>query len=321
MNRPFSARIWTGVVSGAGEYSQVGAAGAVVDMGTDYRLPEALPDPRFPNPTPIPRRNYGMPTYAILAAALLVGSTDGATAPATSTPAATPATTVPTAPPEAGKGVRVAGEVPDNVELVLEGEEWRFGRMRIEAPLPQGYPAPTPAGTIEIKTYPSVRRAEVTASGNSNLGSNLAFWPLFNHIKDRDIAMTSPVEMDYRGMASDDGKSLDESKGTWTMSFLYRTADLGPTGEDGRIKIVDAPPVTVLSIGMRGGYGMSRVNEGLAKLREWLAANPQWEACGEPRALNYNGPAVRMKDKWSEVQLPVRLAAADAPAPAAAPLP
>jgi hypothetical protein len=298
-----------------------------------------------------------MPTFAILAAVLLVNTTDGAkvptaasgtsaatpsaapspgnapapsdaptTAPASSNAPASPSTTapsiaIPSAPPEAGKGVRVAGEIPDNVELVLEGEEWRFGRMRIEAPLPQGYPPPTPAGTMEIKTYPSVRRAEVTASGNSNLGSNLAFWPLFNHIKDRDIAMTSPVEMDYRGMASDDGKSLDESKGTWTMSFLYRTADLGPTGEDGRIKIVDTPPVTVLSIGMRGGYGMSKVNEGLAMLREWLAANPQWQACGEPRALNYNGPAVRMKDKWSEVQLPIRPASADAPATAAAPLP
>jgi hypothetical protein len=269
-----------------------------------------------------------MLTFAILAAVLQVQSTDGASAPAAapgasattpgaapsaapaSSTAASPAIAIPSTPPEAGKGVRVAGEVPDNVELVLEGEEWRFGRMRIEAPLPEGYPAPTPADTMEIKTYPSVRRAEVTAAGNSNLGSNLAFWPLFNHIKDRDIAMTSPVEMDYRGMASDDGTSLDESKGTWTMSFLYRTADLGPTGEDGRIKIVDTPPVTVLSIGMRGGYGMSSVKEGLAKLREWLAANPQWEACGEPRALNYNGPAVRMKDKWSEVQLPVRLASA-----------
>lgn len=277
-----------------------------------------------------------MPTYAILAAVLLAHSTDGtpaskpdagsaaASAPATPTdtatpatksskaPAAAPAPAIPTSPPAAGTGVRVAGEIPDNVELVLEGEEWRFGRMRIEAPLPQGYPPPTPADTMEVKTYPSVRRAEVTASGNSNLGSNLAFWPLFNHIKERDIAMTSPVEMDYRGMASEDGTSLDESKGTWTMSFLYRTADLGPTGEDGRVKIVDAPPVTVLSIGMRGGYGMSKVNEGLEKIHEWLAANPQWKACGEPRALNYNGPAVRMKDKWSEVQIPVTLASSTA---------
>ena len=262
-----------------------------------------------------------MPISALLAATILVHSADGTAAPAatpTTAAAPVPAPAIPTAPPAAGTGVRVAGTIPDNVELVLEGEEWRFGRMRIEAPLPQGYPPPTPAETMEIKTYPSVRRAEVTASGNSNLGSNLAFWPLFNHIKERDIAMTSPVEMDYRGMASEDGASLDESKGTWTMSFLYRTADLGPTGEDGRVKIVDAPPVTVLSIGMRGGYGMSRVNEGLAKLREWLAANPQWKACGEPRALNYNGPAVRMKDKWSEVQLPVTLASApDANAAAA----
>jgi hypothetical protein len=271
-----------------------------------------------------------------LAAVLLAHSTDGTPAskpdtgsaaastpavpadtakPATENPkaaAAAPAPAIPTAPPAAGTGVRVAGEIPDNVELVLEGEEWRFGRMRIEAPLPKGYPPPTPADTMEIKTYPSVRRAEVTASGNSNLGSNLAFWPLFNHIKERDIAMTSPVEMDYRGMASEDGTTLDESKGTWTMSFLYRTADLGPTGEDGRVKIVDAPPVTVLSIGMRGGYGMSKVNEGLARLHEWLAANPQWKACGEPRALNYNGPAVRMKDKWSEVQIPVTLASGSA---------
>lgn len=267
-----------------------------------------------------------MPIPAILAALMLLQPSDGTSAPAApatkpAAAASAPTYAVPSAPPEAGKGVRVAGEVPDNVELVLDGEEWRFGRMRIEAPLPQGYPPPTPAGTIEIKTYPSVRRAEVTASGNSNLGSNLAFWPLFNHIKDRGIAMTSPVEMDYRDMTADDGTKLDESKGTWTMSFLYRTSDLGPTGEDGRVKIVDAPPVTVLSIGMRGGYGMSSVNEGLGSLREWLAANTQWQACGEPRALNYNGPAVRMKDKWSEVQLPVRLAAASAPATAAAPLP
>lgn len=249
---------------------------------------------------------------ALLATTVLAHPADGtpaAGAPAAApAPASAPAPSIPGAPPAAGTGVRVAGTIPENVELVLEGEEWRFGRMRIEAPLPQGYPPPTPAETMEIKTYPSVRRAEVTASGNSNLGSNLAFWPLFNHIKERDIAMTSPVEMDYRGMASEDGTALDESKGTWTMSFLYRTADLGPTGEDGRVKIVDAPPVTVLSIGMRGGYGMSRVNEGLAKLHEWLAAHPQWKACGEPRALNYNGPAVRMKDKWSEVQLPVMLA-------------
>ena len=266
-----------------------------------------------------------MPISALLAATILAHSADGTAAPATGAPATpapaaapapAPAPAIPTAPPAAGTGIRVAGTIPDNVELVLEGEEWRFGRMRIEAPLPQGYPPPTPAETMEIKTYPSVRRAEVTASGNSNLGSNLAFWPLFNHIKERDIAMTSPVEMDYRGMASEDGTALDESKGTWTMSFLYRSADLGPTGEDGRVKIVDAPPVTVLSIGMRGGYGMSKVNEGLAKLHEWLAANPQWKACGEPRALNYNGPAVRMKDKWSEVQLPVMLASGAA-APAA----
>jgi hypothetical protein len=104
------------------------------------------------------------------------------------------------------------------------------------------------------------------------------------------------------------------------MSFLYRTTDLGPTGEDGRIKVVDLPELTVVSIGMRGGYGMGTVNAGLEKLREWFASQDQWEPAGNPRGLNYNGPQVPMRNKWSEVQVPVRRKAkkADAPAEASA---
>jgi hypothetical protein len=193
--------------------------------------------------------------------------------------------------------------------------------MVVEAPLPAGYPAPTPPGMIELKTYPVVRRAEYSAKGSTNFGMNVGFWPLFNHIKDRDIAMTSPVEMDYRP----DGERtpldpMEDAGGSWTMSFLYRTTDLGPTGEDGRIKVVDLPELTVVSIGMRGGYGMGTVNAGLEKLREWFASQDQWEPAGNPRGLNYNGPQVPMRNKWSEVQVPVRRKAkkADAPAEASA---
>jgi len=177
----------------------------------------------------------------------------------------------------------------------------------IEAPLPAGYPAPTPPGMIELKTYPVVRRAEYSAKGSSNFGMNVGFWPLFNHIKEREIEMTSPVEMDYRPAGERTPLTpMKDAEGSWTMSFLYRTADLGPTGEDGRVKVLDNPEMTVVSIGMRGPYGMGTVNAGLEELQKWFAGQSDWEPVGDPRGLNYNGPQVRMRDKWSEVQVQVR---------------
>ena len=59
--------------------------------------------------------------------------------------------------PSAGQSIRVVGDSP---AAILEGESWKSGVLGIEAPLPNGYPPPTPAECIEIKTYPTVRRAE-----------------------------------------------------------------------------------------------------------------------------------------------------------------
>jgi hypothetical protein len=216
--------------------------------------------------------------------------------------------------PKAGSVVRVGGDL--KVESNLDGETWRSGRCLIEAPLPEGYPAPTPPGAIELKTYPIVRRAEVSARGSTMVGSNFAFWPLFNHIKSRDIAMTSPVEMDYRGMEADGNPyQLDESKGEWTMSFLYRQREQGPEGKDGRVVVRDNAQVTVLSVGVMGPYGIGRVNEGLPMLEAWLKAHPEWERAGDVRAFSYNGPQVRNATKWSEVQLPVKRVAQPASDP------
>ena len=224
-----------------------------------------------------------------------------------STPDAAPTTARPEGAPAPGATLRVLGDA--SVKPVLENGEYRLPELglMIEAPLPEGYPAPTPPGMIELKTYPSVRRAEYSAKGSSNFGMNVGFWPLFNHIKSREIAMTSPVEMDYKPAGERTPLApMQDAEGSWTMSFLYRKAGLGPTGEDGRIKVVDTPEMTVLSIGMRGAYGMGTVNSGMDALSKWLAAQSQWEATGDPRGLNYNGPEVPMKNKWSEVQIVVR---------------
>ena len=69
-----------------------------------------------------------------------------------------------------------------------------------------------------------MRRAEVVKTGSAS--SNSGFWPLFRHIQRNTIEMTSPVEMDYEGPAE------QERVKRWTMSFLYRTPELGGTGVD-----------------------------------------------------------------------------------------
>lgn len=198
---------------------------------------------------------------------------------------------------------RVAGDTQAVAEF-LEGE-FRSGPCRIPTPLPEGYPPPSPPGAIELKCYPLVRRAGISGSMSPDWGMNFAFFPLFNHIKRRDIAMTSPVEMNYDGLGE---PGATKPRG-WTMSFLYRTPELGPRGTDShdeRVLVEDIPPITVVAIGLRGPYRLDRVKTGLAALREWLASQTEWEECGAPRALFYNGPEVRSGNKWLEVQLPVR---------------
>ncbi|MBL0926572.1 MAG: heme-binding protein [Phycisphaerales bacterium] len=211
---------------------------------------------------------------------------------------------------------RVAGNM--DAQVRFENGTYTLGTGRIPTPLPEGYPGPTAFGAIELKRYPSVRRAEVSGRVNSDMGMNAGFWPLFQHIKRRNIAMTSPVEMDYHSMPVDAPKAeapkpTDEPErrvggqdADWTMSFLYRTADLGPTGEDRNVRILDTEPMTVLAIGFQGPYFRERVERELTKLEEWLKGQSEWVAAGTPRAFYYNGPEVSNRNKWGEVQVPVR---------------
>ncbi len=205
--------------------------------------------------------------------------------------------------PTVGTAVRAGGNLDAKVSRA-DGE-FRAGVCEIDTPLPEGYPEPTPPGAIDIKTYPSVRRAEVRGRGTPDVGMNSAFWPLFNHIKSHDIAMTTPVEIDYRDMNSRDSSSRD-----WSMAFLYRTTDMNQPGEEGEVVVRDAQPVTVVAIGLKGNYSMSLVRRGMETIEAWLADNPQWQPAGSWRSLYYNGPSLLWWNKWAEVQLPVKPAGA-----------
>ena len=134
-------------------------------------------------------------------------------------------------------------------------------------------------------------------------GRNAAFWPLFRHIQSRNIPMTSPVEMDVPVPTAEGIPAPVDDR--WTMSFLYRTPNLGPTGPADRGVIVrDIPPVTVLALGASGSYDQTSIEPALETLRQWLAANPAWIESGPPRALYYNDPFT--SPKWAEVQVPVK---------------
>ncbi|MBK7405258.1 MAG: heme-binding protein [Phycisphaerales bacterium] len=200
------------------------------------------------------------------------------------------------------------GGTPE-AEVEQSGATYSAGEVGTDTPLPEGYPRPTAPGAIEVKTYPSVRRAEYHRDESPNgMSGNIAFWPLFQHIKQREIAMTAPVEMDYPGLEPDP-KSEPRS---WTMSFLYRSADLGPTGEFGRVRVRDVPPVTVVALGFKGPYAMEWARIKMGELEAWLDGQTGWVRDGEPRVMHYNGPDVPATRRWGEVQIPVRRAGTDA---------
>lgn len=233
----------------------------------------------------------------------------GAEATGAKTPAAEAAATAPLFNPAIvttgelaeGASLRVAGDM--TVSVNKDGEMYNSGTARTEAPLPVGYPAPTAPGAFEIKRYPAARRAVVTMKETGpRAGSNVAFWPLFNHIKKRDIEMTAPVEMDLKGMTAEGPMKVDE----WSMAFLYRRVDQAPTGKDGAVEVYDSKPMTVLAQGYQGDWLAQNLQKRLGELEAWLEQSPDWERAGEVRVMGYNGPEVPSSQRWAEIQVPIK---------------
>jgi hypothetical protein len=163
-----------------------------------------------------------------------------------------------------------------------------------EAELPAGVPGFAVLDEIEVRTYPTYRMVKTAMKG----GSMGAFWPLFNHIKDNEIAMTTPVQVDY----AEDGERQREA----SMAFLYGSPDLGPLRKDGAVEVVDVPPLTVLTLGSRGYDRKSRVEELRERLEAWLADHPEWQTAGPMRTMGYNSPSVAGARRYFEVQIPIK---------------
>ena len=216
----------------------------------------------------------------------------------------------PTTAPSAGQSFRVQG---NQSPATQRGDYWYWNNFAVdESPLPLGYVAPTPVGAYEIKTYPTVRRADFDSSNlwlPDLMGVSRAFWTLFNHIKDNKIPMTSPVEMEYRGLRKSSGFFGTTSADSWTMGFLYRTPELGPVGTTSSgVVVSDKSQITVLSLGVEGDSknSLDIIGNAVDQLKALLATQTTWVQAGEPRSFGYNSPM--HSTQWVEVQIPVTLA-------------
>lgn len=170
-----------------------------------------------------------------------------------------------------------------------------------EAPLPQGFPPVSPIGQVVVKQYPAYRSAEVQSAELNNADMNKMFRPLFNHIQRKNIAMTAPVEMEY---APEEG--VEKLKPV-SMAFLYRNPTQGEAGEDGEVKVANIPPMTVVSIAVRGSYSPEKLGKYVNQLQQWVAEHPsEWQIAGAPRVLGYNSPFVPWFMRVAEVQLPIK---------------
>ena len=163
----------------------------------------------------------------------------------------------------------------------------------VEAELPNGFPTYTPVGKIEVKQYPAARMVRAKSSGDS------AFWKLFMHIKSHNVAMSAPVQMEYR---------KDEKGETHraTMAFFYGDRKVGKIGPDGSVEVVDVPESKAVSIGLRGTDSRTRISSAREKLEGWLKEHPEYQASGELRLMGYNSPFIPADKQFFEVQLPVK---------------
>lgn len=161
----------------------------------------------------------------------------------------------------------------------------------MEAELPAGFPDYTPVGRIEVKRYPDYRMARAEG-GNS-------FWTLFTHIKRNKIEMTAPVQLDY-------GSPTSTSPRESAMAFLYGDPDLGSTGKEGRVNVVDVSAQDVVSVGVRGTRTREKVAAAKQQLTRWLERSKIYTADGDLRVMAYNSPFIPRDRQFFEVQIPVR---------------
>jgi len=77
-------------------------------------------------------------------------------------------------------------------------------------------------------------------------------------------------------------------------------------GDTETVRVIEISARRVASAGARGGYSEANFRQTRNRLIEWLDAQSDWEAVGEPFAVYWNGPFTLWFLKRYEVQVEVR---------------
>jgi hypothetical protein len=85
------------------------------------------------------------------------------------------------------------------------------------------------------------------------------------------------------------------------------------TGSHGPVRVIDVPPQTVISIGVRGERTRQKIVSARRRLMEWIDLNSaRYRPAGTMRVMGYNSPFVPAAREFFEVQIPVTVDEASA---------
>lgn len=150
----------------------------------------------------------------------------------------------------------------------------------------------TDVGAFEIKSLPAAKLIATHAEGAYFENNGSLFRPLFNYIRTRDIAMTTPVEAE-----------MEPGVMYFYVGSQENTDALESTEQ---VSVYTYPERMVASHGVRGSYSESNFKEAADALHIWLAKQDKYEATGETRGIYWNGPYIPGFFKRFEVHIPVQ---------------
>ena len=156
-------------------------------------------------------------------------------------------------------------------------------------------------GDFELRDYPALTVAEVTAAGTRDQAVNAGFGPLAGYIfaKERTgekIAMTAPVTQ------------TADSAGNWVVRFIMPqgyTLDTLPRPAGSTVRLQTLPPRRMAAVQFSGVANDALIAEQEARLLAWMG-NRELTPTDTPTYAYYNDPFTPGFLRRNEVMVPVR---------------
>jgi peptide methionine sulfoxide reductase msrA/msrB len=153
------------------------------------------------------------------------------------------------------------------------------------------YPRTVP-GAFEVKELPAALSLKAVSAQSYFGTENGLFLRLFRFIRDNEVAMTVPVEVELE---------------PGVMRFYVGAEDSRrPLKSTASVALEPRAKRTVAALGVRGAYSPEKCREAIANLRQWVRRNSDIEAVGEPYMVYWSSPFVPGFLKTSEAHVPVR---------------